>query len=318
MYQFPLPVRVVTAVVALTVLGGTDVLKAQKLLADAVQDLATQIASKVEQEKKRRIAVLPFLELDGRSTVLSTYLPEELVTHLFNLGTFHIVERTVIDRLLGEIKLDRSGLIDPETAKEVGKIAGVEAVVTGTIADFQTYVAVNCRLIDAQTATVFAAAQVRIAKDDDVRKILDSPIPGESAAPAPSAAAGSQPEADLAHIQEQEDFTFLLQGCSRSGTNVRCRVLITNNAGDRELIIDDSSRFFDEIGNEWKATFVKLGSKSGSGYIWTLLLSGVPTKAELLFEGVVLEARTARRLEIVCSVNREFRVQFGDVPLSTR
>ena len=29
---------------------------------------------------------------------------------------------------------------------------------TGTITDLQTYVAVNCRLIDAQTAAVFAAA----------------------------------------------------------------------------------------------------------------------------------------------------------------
>ena len=78
---------------------------------------------------------------------------------------------------MGELKLGNSGALDPETAKQVGKLAGVDALVTGTITDLQSYVAINCRMIDVQTGAVFAAAQTRIVKDDDLRKIMGAAMP---------------------------------------------------------------------------------------------------------------------------------------------
>jgi len=154
--------------------AGESAAIAQRILADGIRELSTQIAAKVTKEQKHKIAVLPFKELEGQRTVLGSYLAEELVTALFENPGFSIVERTMLDRVIGELKLDQSGLIDPETAKRVGKIAGVDAIVTGTITDLASYVAVNARLIDAQSGRIFAAAEVRIAKDDDVRKIMAS------------------------------------------------------------------------------------------------------------------------------------------------
>lgn len=143
---------------------------AQKVLSEGIQELAAQIAASVTQERK--IAVLPFRELDGRATVLSTYISEELVTDLFVIGGLEIVERSLLDRLLGEMKLGQSGVIDPETARELGKVAGVDAIVTGTITDLQSYVALNCRLIDAQSGRIFAAAQTKIVKAPSKRATL--------------------------------------------------------------------------------------------------------------------------------------------------
>jgi len=117
--------------------------RAQKFLSEGIKDLATQIATSSAKEQKRKIAVLPFRELDGRPTVLGTYISEELVTDLFTIGGLDIVERSMLDRILGEIKLGQTGLIDAETATKVGKIAGVDAIVTGTITDLQSYVALN-------------------------------------------------------------------------------------------------------------------------------------------------------------------------------
>ena len=95
----------------------------QKILADGIKDLATQIATNVSKEKKQKIAILPFRELDGKPTILGTYVSEELVTDLFMIGGLDIVERTMLDRLLGEIKLGQTGVLDPDTAKRVGKVA---------------------------------------------------------------------------------------------------------------------------------------------------------------------------------------------------
>jgi TolB-like protein len=159
-------------------IGGESAAVAQRILADGIRDLSTQIAAKVTKEQKHKIAVLPFKELEGHRTVLGSYLAEELVTALLETPSFSIVERTMLDRVVSELKLDRSGLIDPETAKQVGKVAGADAIVTGTITDLASYVAVNARLIDAQSGRIFAAAEVRIVKDDDVRKIMATPAGG--------------------------------------------------------------------------------------------------------------------------------------------
>src|SRR4051812_31780580 len=165
----------------------------QKILSEGIKDLATQIATNVSKEKKQKIAILPFRELDGKPTILGNYISEELVTDLFMIGGFEIVERAMLDRLLGEIKLGQTGVIDPETAKRVGKVAAVDAIVTGSITDLQSQVALNCRLIDTQTGHVFAAAQTKLVKDDDLRKIMGAALPGPQgvggrvAAPQPEA-----------------------------------------------------------------------------------------------------------------------------------
>src|SRR3989442_520460 len=158
---------------------------AQRVLSEGIKDLASQISSSVTQQQKRKIAVLPFRELDGRATVLGTYMSEALVTQLVNSGNLEVVERTMLDRIVGELKLGESGLIDPTTAKRVGQVAGVDAIVTGTITDLESYVAVNCRLIDAATGRIFAAAEARILKDDDVKKIMGVAM---GRAPAPDGA----------------------------------------------------------------------------------------------------------------------------------
>jgi curli biogenesis system outer membrane secretion channel CsgG len=146
--------------------------QAQKTLGDGIKDLATQITASAAKQEKQKIAVLPFHELDGQPTVLGTYLAEELVTNLFQLGNFKIVERQLLDKVMGELKVEQSGAIDPKTAKEIGRIAAVDAIVTGSITDLESFVAVNCRLIDTTTGEVFGAAQTKITKDEDVNKIM--------------------------------------------------------------------------------------------------------------------------------------------------
>jgi len=145
---------------------------AQKIIPEAVNELSIQITKHVTSAQKTKIAVVPFRELGARPTVLGTYISEELVTDLVNTGVLDLVERTTLDKVIGELKLDDSGAIDPATAKQVGKLLGAGAIVTGTITDLQYYVAVNCRLIDTETGRIFAAAETRIVKDDDVKKIM--------------------------------------------------------------------------------------------------------------------------------------------------
>lgn len=148
-----------------------------------IKELASQISTSAAKQEKKRIAVLPFRELDGQPTVLGTYLAEALVTNLFQLGNFKIVERQMLDKVLGELKIQQTGAIDPSTAKEIGRITAVDAIVTGSITELGNHIAVNCRLIDTTTGEVFGAAQTRITKDEDVVEISRATV---NAVPGPA------------------------------------------------------------------------------------------------------------------------------------
>jgi len=190
--------RLVLAILILSSLS----LHAQKSLDEGVTELATQITMSAAKQEKQRIAVLPFHELDGQPTILGTYLAEELVTKLFQRGNFKIVERQLLDKVMGELRIQRSGAIDPATAKEIGRIAAVDAIVTGSITELGTHVAVNCRLIETTTGEVFGAAQTKITKDEDVSKIMNSVV-------TPSGSISSQPSHQAHKAIASKDFGSL-------------------------------------------------------------------------------------------------------------
>ncbi|HSS47767.1 MAG TPA: FlgO family outer membrane protein [Thermoanaerobaculia bacterium] len=307
---FSLRSRLIAACVMLSAALSSPIYS-QKILAEGIKDLATQIATHVSKEKKQKIAILPFRELDGKPTVLGTYVSEELVTDLFMIGGLDIVERTMLDRVLGEIKLGQTGVIDPETAKKVGKVAGVDAIVTGSITDLQSYVALNCRLIDAQTGHVFAAAQTKIVKDDDVRKIMGAALPSPGGD-------GDQPPPKKPVLQQQRagNLLFELKGCSLSGKLVQCDFLITNGGEDVNAeLFAHYSRLIDGDGNEYHGERVILGSSSGIEAS-TRLATGIPVRARLSFDGIPPETQQAKLLELAPAPTTASTIQFRNIPLT--
>ena len=53
--------------------------------------------------------------------------------HLNGLPPAEVIERSLLDGVFKELKLQSSGAVSEESAKEIGKLLGVEAVVNGTL-----------------------------------------------------------------------------------------------------------------------------------------------------------------------------------------
>ncbi len=315
---------------------------AQTILPQGIKDLAGQIVTGTTQNQKKKVAVLPFRDIAGSESVFGAYLSEELVTELFKTNTVEIVERANLDQLLGEIKLGQSGVIDPETARHVGRIAGVDAIVTGTITVLESYVSLNCRLVDTESGRVFGAAQARIVKDADVLKILAT-----SSLPAtPNSASPSPPP--IREI-EQAGFRFQLQACTFDGADAVCHIVVTNeSSADRELTLFNSdrgrvpgwrtvpglTRLIDASGNEFFSSEESiLGSMRGLAPS-ARLASKVPMALTLVFPGLPSTSKQASLIEILCRAGSgrpasvggfggnsrssydDFRIQLRDVPLN--
>ncbi|OGS46069.1 MAG: hypothetical protein A3J79_11230 [Elusimicrobia bacterium RIFOXYB2_FULL_62_6] len=124
---------------------------------------------------KRRIAVTEF---DNKTAYgqgrLGGAASDILVTELAKSGKFIVVERDRLEKVLAEQKFQAGGMVDAQTAAQVGRILGVEAIVTGAVTNFGVKtegsdylisqskqqvadVTIDLRLVDVQSAQVLMA-----------------------------------------------------------------------------------------------------------------------------------------------------------------
>lgn len=124
---------------------------------------------------KRRIGVVEF---ENKSAYgqgrLGGAASDILVTELVKSGKFIVVERDRMGKIMEEQKLQTQGLIDSQTAVQIGQIMGLEAIVVGSVSQFGVKkegsdylitqskrqvaeVAVDLRLIDVQSGQVILA-----------------------------------------------------------------------------------------------------------------------------------------------------------------
>jgi TolB-like protein len=115
-------------------------------------------------------AVVAVLYFDNNSPnrdydVLKKGLADMLITDLSAVDALEVVEREKLEKLLDELKLQRSRYFDPKTAQTLGHGIGAEYAVTGAIAAFDPETRIDVRMIDVASGKVVVAASVTGKKD---------------------------------------------------------------------------------------------------------------------------------------------------------
>ena len=83
----------------------------------------------------------------------------EMLSHqLAKSGKFQLLERTELNRVLGELKLSLSGVTEQEDAISAGKLARADMLVMGSVEKMGKSYHVNARLVNAETGEVVATA----------------------------------------------------------------------------------------------------------------------------------------------------------------
>jgi len=124
-----------------------------------------------ERANKLRIAVVGF------DVATSTYgvnqanrKAEDMITSaLIRTKQFQVIDRRHIQKVLDELKLQMSGMVDMATAVRIGKILGVHAIVTGSITEMgcsaASFIAkvttcracIDVQVINVETAEIISA-----------------------------------------------------------------------------------------------------------------------------------------------------------------
>jgi TolB-like protein len=157
--------------------------------AQDMRPISASLAARLDATGRKAVAVIDFTDLQGNVTELGRFLAEELsVALVSDAKSFAVVDRTHLKALLRENKLASTGLIDPQTARQLGKIAGVDVLLTGTLTAFGDSVRLAVKALDTETARILGAATAEIAKTKVIEELLGKGV-GEALG-APSSAAG--------------------------------------------------------------------------------------------------------------------------------
>jgi len=115
------------------------------------------------QVRKEIIAVVDFKNASGTEELnyLTKAIPESIITYLGKSGRIEIVERSRMQAALEEMKLGMTGIVDEQTAVEVGKAVGANAIMVGSFVKIEDQIMINARLIDVQTSRIIAGDQRR-------------------------------------------------------------------------------------------------------------------------------------------------------------
>lgn len=154
-----------------------------------------------QAQQKKRVAVLNFDYATVQSGVQAIFganqdigkgIADLLVDKLVGDGTYSVIERKMLDKIIAEQNLSNSDRVDPNSAAKIGKVLGVDAIIIGSITQFgrddkktsvgggalggitgrfgiagvskndaKAVVAVTARLISTDTAEILASATGR-------------------------------------------------------------------------------------------------------------------------------------------------------------
>ncbi len=127
-------------------------MKAQQLLhacvaGSVLATIALAIPSFSQDAPKRRprIAVLDFdygtvqtasSAMFGTNVDVGQGIVDLLVTDLVKDGSYSVIERKALDKILAEQNFSNSNRADPTSAAKIGKLLGVDAIIEGSITEF--------------------------------------------------------------------------------------------------------------------------------------------------------------------------------------
>ncbi|HAF96067.1 MAG: hypothetical protein A2021_01570 [Elusimicrobia bacterium GWF2_52_66] len=143
--------------------------------ADIYQTIAGELLKDCTGAGKA-VAVAGFSYSDGRDSRDGGVVAERITTELVKSKKFKVIERKEIEKVFEELKLQRSGAINPDSAKEIGQMLGADWVVVGTLTELpDKQLELNTRLVSVESGEIINAAKTQIKKDwlDQYKKLLE-------------------------------------------------------------------------------------------------------------------------------------------------
>jgi hypothetical protein len=271
-----------------------------RLHAQDLTKLATDLATKLQAKKLERVTVVDFLDLDQKANKLTKFMTLQLQSALTE-ANLEVVDQGHIAELFDQMDKLSQGLIDPATARQLGKIAGTDVVIYGTVMVSSLSVRLDVSAIDLQTAKVVAsgsASPKRFGMVDKLARQVEPEEESEAEEAAPSVRAASVSKAPT-RVRSDRGFVFELKGCSLGGDAMTCMLTVTSEGRDRQLTLGNyRSRAWNEAGEEFAPDDLRVSNSQDDSCVRKQILRDVPTEVTLTFSKFGGDGSVVERLRL--------------------
>lgn len=133
--------------------------------AGEISNLAENLSKGLNPENK--VAVIEFSYTNNKKSQGPLIIQERLTTELAD-KKITLIERSLIKKVMEELKLQNSGAIDIEKAAQAGKLLGADILILGTLNDIsKDKTEINARCVEVKSGKILNAASARIEKTWD-------------------------------------------------------------------------------------------------------------------------------------------------------
>lgn len=307
-----------------------------------LKGLSAVLADDISKSGKKSVGVVDFSDLQGAVTDGGRFLAEEFTVDLAASGKgFNVIERNRLQAILGEHKLATPGVIDAPTAKKLGELAGIDAIVTGVVTPLGETARVFVKVLAADTAEVIGAVSGDIPIEKPVQALFAQNVSADASgmrtvtAPTPAVtatksspaqvAATESPREDWPPPQRVNDYSFEVKRCGADAEHLVCEVLATNTRPDkRELYITKQrTRAFDDAGHEYASAPEIIGDHVASFHLAGFFVSnampaGVGVNMKFRFSKFLAKAGKIAVLKVTFTDEngKDFAVQLSNIPVA--
>ncbi len=126
---------------------------------------------------QNKVAILDFKNNGPASQQhLSEGIANMLATTLAGSAAIEVVERSALDKIVQEMKLGMTGLVDPKSAAQVGKVAGANLVVIGSYTALGKSIRIDAKVVNVETAVIVkgAAASAKATSLENLDDAVDA------------------------------------------------------------------------------------------------------------------------------------------------
>jgi len=118
-----------------------------------------------------RVAVI---SMEAGSVNISNYIIDEMTVAFLRMGRFTVVDRAQLDLVTQELHFQMSGEVDDATAQSIGRLMGVQFIITGTFAPLGNFHRFMARLIEVETAAVRGIYTANVRHDNLIAALLSA------------------------------------------------------------------------------------------------------------------------------------------------
>ena len=147
----------------------------------SLNEVSADIAAKLSQKNKKKIVVLYITNIKNTQTVAGKYIADVISYNLVNnSGNFLVFDRENLSEITDAKKLIAEGYIDAATAKKLGKILAVEAIIIGHYTVLSSTLKLSLKALDVNSGLVIAATMQDLPLNADAGALLGINISNNS------------------------------------------------------------------------------------------------------------------------------------------